>query len=79
MSSQPSQPSQHSIQYGTTTIHYQLTFKERETLAIHVNPDTSVEVEAPLGSEMSLIEQKLRKRSAWILNQQNNAISNNCN
>jgi len=67
-----SQPSQHSLQYGTTTIHYQLAFKERETLAIHVNPDTSVKVEAPFGSDLSLIEKKLRKRSAWILKQQKN-------
>lgn len=67
-----SQPSHHSIQYGTTIIDYQLTFKERETLAIHVNPDTQVMVEAPLGSNFSLVEEKIHKRSAWIIKQQKN-------
>ena len=65
-----SQSSHHSLKYGTTTIEYQLTFKERETLAIHVDPDAKVTVEAPLDSDFSLIEKKIRKRSAWILKQQ---------
>ena len=67
-----SQTSHHSLKYGTTTIDYQLIYKERETLAIHVNPDTQVVVEAPLDSDLSLIEKKISKRSAWIIKQQKN-------
>jgi len=67
-----SQPNLHSLKYGTTTINYQLMYKERDTLAIHVNPDTQVMVEAPLDSDFSLIENKIRKRSAWIIKQQKN-------
>lgn len=66
------QPSHHYLKYGTTTIEYQLTYKERDTLAIHVNPDTQVMVEAPLDSDFSLIEKKIRKKSAWILKHQRN-------
>jgi len=59
-----------TIEYGSTTIEYQLTFTERETLAIHVHPDTRVTVEAPLGSEYAEIEKRLRKKAAWIVRQQ---------
>jgi len=58
------------IQYGTSQIQYELIYTERENLAIHVHPDCSVLVEAPLNSEMDTIETKLRKRAKWILKQQ---------
>jgi len=60
----------HTLEYGHTTIEYRLTYTERETLAIHVLPDTQVMVEAPLGSDFAEIEKRLRKRSAWIIRQQ---------
>jgi len=59
-----------TLQYGNTTIQYSLAYRERETLAIHVHPDTSVEVEAPHGSEMVEIEKRVRKKANWILKQQ---------
>lgn len=61
-----------SVQYGKTEIEYSLEYKERDTLAIHVHPDTSVEVEAPHGSEMEEIEKRVRKKANWILKQQRN-------
>jgi len=61
-----------TLEYGQTSIDYQLTYTERETLAIHVHPDIRVTVEAPLGSEFAEIEKRLRKRAAWILRQQRN-------
>jgi predicted metal-dependent hydrolase len=67
-----SQPTSHLLEYGNTIIEYQLTYTERETLAIHVHPDTRVTVEAPLGSEFAEIEKRLHKRAAWILRQQRN-------
>jgi len=58
------------IQYGTTTIEYQLTFAQRKTLGISVHPDCSVRVVAPVGSDPAAIEAKLQQRSAWIVKQQ---------
>lgn len=60
----------HTLQYGTRTIEYELTYTSRATLAIHVHPDRRVTVEAPDGSDLALIEQKIRKRAPWILRQQ---------
>ena len=60
----------HSIQYGHSTIEYDLTFSPRKTLAIDVHPDLSVAVQAPEGTELADIEAKVRKRAPWILRQQ---------
>jgi predicted metal-dependent hydrolase len=61
---------EHRIQYGGTTIRYALTYAPRKTLGISVHPDLSVTVKAPLDSDFVLIEQKVKKRAAWILRQQ---------
>jgi predicted metal-dependent hydrolase len=58
------------VLYGNTSIPYTLTYTDRDTLAIHVHPDTHVTVEAPLESDFARIEEKIRKRAAWILKQQ---------
>jgi predicted metal-dependent hydrolase len=63
---------QKTLEYGKTSIDYQLSYIDRETLAIHVHPDLSVTIEAPLGSEFSEIEKRLQKRASWILRQQRN-------
>jgi predicted metal-dependent hydrolase len=59
-----------TLQYGNTTIEYTLIYTDRETLAIHVHPDTRVAVEAPLESKFPEIEKRVRKRAAWIVKQQ---------
>lgn len=61
---------EHQIRYGDTTIHYALTYARRKTLGISVHPNLSVTVKAPIGSDFVLIEQKIKKRAAWILRQQ---------
>jgi predicted metal-dependent hydrolase len=61
---------QRRLQFGTSTIDYELIFSERKALAIHVCPDGSVIVDAPVGSDEPAIEQKVTKRAAWILRQQ---------
>lgn len=58
------------VQYGTTAIHYELVYSERKTLAIHVYPDGSIEVDAPVGSPLADVSAKVLKRAAWILRQQ---------
>lgn len=65
-------PEQRTLEYGKTSIDYQLFYTDRETLAIHVHPDLQVTVEAPLGSDFPEIEKRLRKRASWILRQQRN-------
>jgi predicted metal-dependent hydrolase len=60
-----------SIQYGTTTVSYDLRFAPRKTLSISVLPDLSVLVTAPEGKSLEAIESKVRKRAGWILKQQN--------
>jgi predicted metal-dependent hydrolase len=61
---------QHRVQFGTTTIDYELVFSKRKTFAVHVYPDCSVVVDAPLDTSLSEVEQRVHHRSAWILRQQ---------
>ena len=58
------------VQFGTTTIRYELTYSERKTLVIHVYPDTSVVVDAPLDTPVDKVHAKVLKRAAWILREQ---------
>ena len=67
-----SKSEERTLQYGQTSIPYQLRYTDRQTLAIHVHPDLSVSVEAPLDSELSEIEKRLHKKAAGILRQQRN-------
>ena len=59
-----------TVQYGTTAIHYNLQFAPRKTMGIDVNPDLSVTVTAPQGSDLSEVAARVKKRAAWILRQQ---------
>ncbi|MEO8392861.1 MAG: SprT family zinc-dependent metalloprotease [Chloroflexota bacterium] len=58
------------VLFGTTAIEFELTFSERKTLAIHVFPDGSVVVDAPMETPLAEVEVKVLKRAAWILRQQ---------
>lgn len=58
------------VQYGTTTINYELICSEHKTLGIHAYPDCTVVVDALLSSPLDNIEQKVLKRAGWILCQQ---------
>jgi predicted metal-dependent hydrolase len=62
--------SEHHIQYGETTIEYDLTYAPRKTLAINVHPDLRVSVVAPEDTDIETIKTKVRKRANWILRQQ---------
>lgn len=61
---------QHSLDYGNSTIRYELNRAARKTLEISVHPDLSVTVTAPEDSEMDRIEAKVKKRARWIIKQQ---------
>lgn len=61
---------EHQIEYGTTILDFELMYSERSSIAIHVYPDQSILVEAPLKTEMDAIREKVRKRAKWIVKQQ---------
>lgn len=54
------------VRWGRSLIRYRVGFSARKTLAIHVHPDLSVEVVAPLGSGIEAIRERVLKRAAWI-------------
>jgi predicted metal-dependent hydrolase len=59
----------YEIEYGTTTIQFNLIYSDRETLEISVYPDQTVWVTAPQGSSMGKIYEKIRNRRRWISKQ----------
>lgn len=58
-----------SIQYGATTITYDIEFAQRKSLSICVNPDGSIYLKAPKDATLEQIREKVHKRAAWILRQ----------
>ena len=58
------------MQYGETTIEYDLTYTARKTLEISVHPDLRVTVIAPQDTALEAIEAIVHKRANWILRQQ---------
>jgi len=60
----------YEVMYGNTSIHFQLNFTTRRTLAIHVYPDTSVVIDAPKNATLEKIKSKIVKRAKWIRKQQ---------
>lgn len=59
-----------SLEYGDVTIDYVVTRRGRKTLEIAVEPDSTVNVVAPLAASEERIAQKVRKRAHWIIQQQ---------
>lgn len=49
---------------------YELALEKRRTIAIHVNPDQSVTVKAPLKAKENEVEEFVRSRLRWILKHQ---------
>ncbi len=60
---------EHIVQFGTTPIRFELLYSERATLAIHVYPDSTIELDAPTGTDHGTIEAFVKRRGAWILRQ----------
>jgi predicted metal-dependent hydrolase len=58
------------IDFGTQTIEYKLILLPRQTLAITVEPDLSVVVKAPEGSNLTKVQELVQKRAGWIRKQQ---------
>lgn len=64
------QTEKHRVQFGDSLIEYTLQRSERKTLAIHVYPNGSVVVDAPLTASDEAIATKVKKRASWIFKQQ---------
>ena len=60
----------HTVTFGKKTIQFEVKYSNRRTLAIQVNPDLTVVVVAPYGTEVEPIKARVSKRAAWILKQQ---------
>lgn len=58
------------VEYGSSSICYEVSYAPRKTLAISVHPDLRVTVKAPQGSALPDIEDRVWKRADWILKQQ---------
>jgi predicted metal-dependent hydrolase len=59
-----------SIEYGTQTIGFELVYSEREAMAIHVHPDSSVVVDAPMGTDYEQVMERVQKKAKWVAKQQ---------
>ncbi|WP_426314081.1 M48 family metallopeptidase [Methylobacterium fujisawaense] len=60
----------HRLMVGSQAIDYVIARRQRKTLEIAVEPDTSVVIAAPLDASLEAIELRLRRRATWILRQQ---------
>lgn len=58
------------IQYGTQQIEFDIQRNERKSLTIVVLPDGTVLARAPLNATDEAIAERIHKRAAWILKQQ---------
>ncbi|MGV4463867.1 M48 family metallopeptidase [Ornithobacterium rhinotracheale] len=57
------------IIYGKSIIEFSISYSDRKTLGITVNPDLSVNIKAPLNSKKEDIFKIVEKRAPWILEQ----------
>lgn len=60
----------HSIQFGSIVVNFSVEYRKRKSLAITVYPEGLVIVTAPLGATIEKIKEKVHRRAAWILKQQ---------
>ena len=67
---------QYSAKYGYFSFNYTVVRRERKTLEIAVEPDSTVRVAAPKSASPERIAQKVKKRASWILQQQGDTLSN---
>jgi predicted metal-dependent hydrolase len=58
-----------SIKFGSERIKITLSFKERKTLKISVQPDKTITVDAPKGKKQRDILARVKGRASWIIKQ----------
>jgi len=60
-----------SFRYGDKTYEYsvRLLSRRKKTISIHVHPDASVEVKAPVHTSAQAIIELVKKRARWVVRQ----------
>lgn len=56
--------------YGKKTIEATIKYSERKTIDLRVFPEGNVEITAPLNTAMSIIMDKVKLKSKWVIDQQ---------
>lgn len=64
-----------SIEFGSKTIAFRLTFSDRKSLGITITPDMEVMVKAPRNVSIERIKEKVKKKAPWIIKQQRYFLS----
>lgn len=59
------------IQFGSRLIEFSIEYTNRKTIGITVTPDMTVIVKSPTDTDITIIKNKVKKRAAWIIKQQN--------
>jgi hypothetical protein len=57
----------HHIRYGKSSVTFDLLYSTRKTLAIHVHPDRTVTVDAPIGTPIERVREVVHQKAAWVL------------
>lgn len=65
----PDQLEAQEITYGSTTIRYSLTVRNRKTITISVKPTGEIVVVAPASATLLQVSERVRRRAAWIIRQ----------
>lgn len=55
-----------SVEYGTQKLHYTLHYARRKTLAIHVENDGALVVEAPEDTPLQKVRDAVKAKGRWI-------------
>lgn len=63
------------ILFGSRQIDFNVIHSNRKSLGIAITPEMEVIVKAPLETPLEKIKEKVKKRAAWIIKQQNFFLS----
>ena len=55
-----------TLHYGSNSIPYELFFVNRKSLEIAVHPNKAVIVKAPIGIDLDVMQERVKKRARWI-------------
>lgn len=64
-----------SVQFGSSTIVFQLEYTDRKTLGITVTPAMEIMVKAPKDVSIEKVKDKIKKKAPWIIRQQSFFLS----
>ncbi len=56
-----------STQYGNKTIEFEVSYRDRKTLAISITPPDRILVMSPIGLGEDLIKEKVKSKGKWII------------